>query len=193
MREAPRNSPGRAGGRANCAKMMTFLARRRKPACRGPGRRRPGSNRCGQASACPTRFGDPTMKIYTLDTTLRDGTQGESVSFSVEDKIDHRPETRRARHRLHRGRLAGLQSQGQGILRPRRRAEVEARAVDRVRLYAVRAATGRDEDRNVQALMAAGTPVVSIFGKSWDLHTERALGISRRGEPEADRAKRCRI
>ena len=27
------------------------------------------------------------MKIYTFDTTLRDGTQGESVSFSVEDKL----------------------------------------------------------------------------------------------------------
>ena len=27
------------------------------------------------------------MRIYTFDTTLRDGTQGEMVSFSVEDKL----------------------------------------------------------------------------------------------------------
>ena len=27
------------------------------------------------------------MQIFTFDTTLRDGTQGESVSFSVDDKL----------------------------------------------------------------------------------------------------------
>jgi 2-isopropylmalate synthase len=27
------------------------------------------------------------MKIFTFDTTLRDGTQGEGVSFSVDDKL----------------------------------------------------------------------------------------------------------
>jgi 2-isopropylmalate synthase len=34
------------------------------------------------------------------------------------------------------------------------------------------------EDRNVRALVEANTPVISIFGKSWDLHVKRALGIS---------------
>ena len=27
------------------------------------------------------------MRVFTFDTTLRDGTQGEAVSFSAEDKI----------------------------------------------------------------------------------------------------------
>src|SRR5712691_2807373 len=27
------------------------------------------------------------MKIFTFDTTLRDGTQGEAISFSVDDKL----------------------------------------------------------------------------------------------------------
>ena len=35
-----------------------------------------------------------------------------------------------------------------------------------------------EEDRNVLALVEAGTPVVSIFGKTWDLHVKRALGIT---------------
>ena len=35
-----------------------------------------------------------------------------------------------------------------------------------------------DEDRNVRELVDAGTPVVAIFGKSWDHHVRTALGIS---------------
>jgi 2-isopropylmalate synthase len=35
-----------------------------------------------------------------------------------------------------------------------------------------------EEDRNVAALVEAGTPAVSIFGKTWDLHVERALAVS---------------
>src|SRR5262249_41808237 len=35
-----------------------------------------------------------------------------------------------------------------------------------------------EEDSSVNALIAAGTPVVTIFGKSWDLHVHRALNIS---------------
>jgi 2-isopropylmalate synthase len=34
-----------------------------------------------------------------------------------------------------------------------------------------------EKDPNVAALLAAETPAVSIFGKSWDFHVHRALGI----------------
>jgi 2-isopropylmalate synthase len=35
-----------------------------------------------------------------------------------------------------------------------------------------------DQDRNVRMLLEAATPTVAIFGKTWDLHVQRALGIS---------------
>ena len=35
-----------------------------------------------------------------------------------------------------------------------------------------------EDDPSVNALVEAGTPVVSIFGKSWDLHVHRALNIT---------------
>jgi hypothetical protein len=34
------------------------------------------------------------------------------------------------------------------------------------------------EDSNIQALVEAGPPVVTIFGKSWDLHVTHALGTT---------------
>jgi 2-isopropylmalate synthase len=37
---------------------------------------------------------------------------------------------------------------------------------------------GVAHDKNLQALIEAGTPVVTIFGKTWDLHVKVALGIS---------------
>lgn len=116
-------------------------------------------------------------KIEIYDTTLRDGTQGEDVCFSVEDKmmiarkldelgIDYieggwpgsNPRDaaffKRARHlRLHRARLVAFGS----TCHPRHRAE---------------------EDPNLRALLEAETPTVTIFGKSWDRHIVNALNTT---------------
>src|SRR4030081_2085808 len=35
----------------------------------------------------PHVFLEDTMRISTFDTTLRDGTQGEAISYSVDDKL----------------------------------------------------------------------------------------------------------
>jgi 2-isopropylmalate synthase len=35
-----------------------------------------------------------------------------------------------------------------------------------------------EEDSNIKALVEAGTPVVCVFGKSWDLHVREALNIT---------------
>ncbi len=116
-------------------------------------------------------------RIEIYDTTLRDGTQGEEICFSVEDKmmiarqldelgIDYieggwpgsNPRDaaffKRARHlRLHRARLVAFGS----TCHPRYRA---------------------DEDPNLRALLEAETPTVTIFGKSWDRHVTTALNTT---------------
>ena len=118
------------------------------------------------------------MRIFTFDTTLRDGTQGEAVSFSSDDKLLIAQKLDELGDRLHRRRLAGLESQGQGFLRARQGAESEARASGRVRSHAVRAAKPFRKIRASRRLSKPATPVVSIFGKSWDLHVRRALGVT---------------
>ena len=117
------------------------------------------------------------MRIHTFDTTLRDGTQGEAVSFSVDDKI-------LIARKLDELGIDYIEGGWPGS-NPRDR-EFFARAKDLRLNHAKLTAFGSTrfaknpvhEDRNVRELLEAETPVISIFGKSWDLHVHRALGIS---------------
>jgi 2-isopropylmalate synthase len=116
------------------------------------------------------------MKIYTLDTTLRDGAQGEFVSFSVEDKL-------LIARKLDELGIDYIEGGWPGS-NPRDR-EFFARAAGLKLAHAKLTAFGAtrlarnpvEQDRSVRALAEAGAPAVSIFGKSWDLHVKRALGI----------------
>ena len=75
---------------------------------------------------------DDSFHVY--DTTLRDGAQGEGMSFSVGRQARGGPAARRARRRLRRGRLAGRAAEGHRVLRPRpHRAAAAARAAGRLR------------------------------------------------------------
>ena len=90
----------------------------------------------------------------------------------------HRRAARRLRRRLRRGRLAGLEPARRGVLRGGRASC--ARSASRSRPSARRAAPAcaPARTRNLEKLLRAETPVVTIFGKSWDLHVRDDLRIS---------------
>src|SRR4029453_10865495 len=117
------------------------------------------------------------MRIQTFDTTLRDGTQGEAVSFSVEDKLMIVQKLDDLGIDYIEGGWPGSNPKDKEFF-----SRAKDLRLNNARLTAfgsTRFARNRvDEDPNVRELVAAETPVVSIFGKSWDLHTQRALGIS---------------
>jgi 2-isopropylmalate synthase len=117
------------------------------------------------------------MKISIFDTTLRDGSQGESMSFSLEDKlliaqmldelgIDY----------IEGGWPSSNPKDKEFFVRARELNLSHARltAFGSTRLPKNSVQT----DRSVLGLIETGTPTVSIFGKSWDLHTTRALGVT---------------
>src|ERR1700736_3988431 len=117
------------------------------------------------------------MKISTFDTTLRDGTQGEAISFSVDDKLVIAQKLDELGIDYIEGGWPGSNPKDKDFFE--RAKELKLYHAKLTSFGATRFAKNQvHEDRNVLALLAAETPVISIFGKSWDLHTKRALGIT---------------
>jgi 2-isopropylmalate synthase len=116
------------------------------------------------------------IKIY--DTTLRDGTQGEGVSFSMEDKV--RLATRLDALGLHYIEGGWPGSNPKDLRFFRRMQDVAFKQAKLAAFSMTRRAGGRpDTDSNMQALVDAGAPVATIVGKSWDFHVTEALGTTR--------------
>jgi 2-isopropylmalate synthase len=117
------------------------------------------------------------MRISTFDTTLRDGTQGEAVSYSVDDKL-------LIAQKLDELGIDYIEGGWPGS-NPKDK-EFFERARDLKLNHARLTAFGSTrfaknpvhEDRSVRAIVEAGTPVCAIFGKSWDFHVQRALGVT---------------
>ena len=117
------------------------------------------------------------MKIFTFDTTLRDGTQGESISFSVDDKLVIAQKLDELGIDYIEGGWPGSNPKDKEFFA--RAGELQLRHARLTAFGSTRFARNPvEEDRNVRALVEAGTPTVSIFGKTWDLHVHRALGIT---------------
>jgi 2-isopropylmalate synthase len=116
------------------------------------------------------------MRIYTFDTTLRDGTQGEAVSFSVDDKLLIAQKLDEFGIDYIEGGWPGSNPKDREFF-----ARAKALRLTHAKLTAFGATRlARNpvhEDASVLALVEADTPVVAVFGKTWDFHVRRALGI----------------
>jgi 2-isopropylmalate synthase len=123
----------------------------------------------------------PTVELY--DTTLRDGTQAEDISFTVEDKLriaekldevgihyieggwpgSNPKDDEFFQRAMKKGKHGGL---------PLRHAKLAAFGSTR------HSGVIASKDKNLEALVRAETPAVTIFGKSWDFHVKAALHVS---------------
>ncbi len=113
-------------------------------------------------------------RIRIYDTTLRDGAQGEGISFSVSDKI-------RITERLDQIGIAYAEGGWPGS-NPRDAeffAEAKHHVWKQIKLAAFgstcRAGMNAGEDPNLRKLLEAETPAVTLFGKSWLLHVHEVL------------------
>ncbi|CAN5807210.1 citramalate synthase [soil metagenome] len=116
-------------------------------------------------------------RIATYDTTLRDGSQGEGVNFSLQDKL------------LITTRLdeLGIDYIEGGYPLSNPKDEAYFRAVRDLDLSHTKVAAfgmtcrrdiAAEDDPGMRALVAARAPVITVVGKSWDLHAREVLGVS---------------
>ncbi|HYK92021.1 MAG TPA: citramalate synthase [Acidobacteriota bacterium] len=117
------------------------------------------------------------MKIQIYDTTLRDGTQCESVAFSVEDKLQVARKLDELGIDYIEGGWPGSNDKDAEFFR-----KASALQWNSARLAAFGStAHPRNlpaDDPNLRALLEANTGVLTIFGKSWDFHVTTALKIT---------------
>ena len=117
------------------------------------------------------------MNIEIYDTTLRDGTQGQGFNLTSEDKVAIAKRLDAFGVDFIEGGWPGSNPKDVRFFELMKEVPlVHARlaAFGSTRRKGVRP----EDDANLQTLLAAETPVVTIFGKSWDLHVVEALGAT---------------
>lgn len=115
-----------------------------------------------------------TVEIY--DVTLRDGTQGENISFSIHDKLRISEKLDDMGIHYIEGGWPGSNERDEGYFE-----EAKKLNLKKAKIAAFgstrRAKRSCEEDGNIKALLKAETPVVTIVGKSWDFQVAEALKI----------------
>jgi 2-isopropylmalate synthase len=116
-----------------------------------------------------------TIKIY--DTTLRDGSQAEEIAFTVEDKL-------RIAHKLDENGIHYIEGGWPGS-NPKDVEffeKVKADSFQQARVVAFGSTRSprhkAENDPNLKRLLEAETEVITIFGKSWDMHVKEALSTN---------------
>src|SRR5687768_2245164 len=120
-------------------------------------------------------FMKPEVEIY--DTTLRDGSQGEGINFSVADKL--RIAERLDAFGIHyiEGGWPGSNPKDMEFFEQAKRrsfktAKLAAFSMTRRKGVAV------ESDEQMRTLLEAETPVITIVGKTWLLHVTEVLRVT---------------
>ena len=112
--------------------------------------------------------------ILLYDTTLRDGTQGENISFSADEKVKIAERLDGLGIHYIEGGWPGSNPKDIQFFDMAKRVKFK-----QARLAAFGATRkpgiSPEDDANLKALLETHAPVMTIFGKSWDLHVEKVM------------------
>ncbi len=113
-----------------------------------------------------------TIQLY--DTTLRDGTQGENINFSADEKMNIAKRLDQFGIHYIEGGWPGSNPKDKQFF------ELAKQVVFKNAKMTAFGSTRRpgispEDDENLKALIESQTPVVTIFGKSWTLHVKGVM------------------
>jgi 2-isopropylmalate synthase len=122
-------------------------------------------------------------RIQLYDTTLRDGTQAEDISFTLDDKLRIAEVLDDLGVHYIEGGWPGSNPRDEEFFRA-----VKGRHLKHARVAAFgstrRAGVRASDDRNLELCVRAETPVITIVGKTWDLTVRDDLRISQKANLE---------
>lgn len=115
-----------------------------------------------------------TEAVKIFDTTLRDGTQGEGISLSVEDKLKIAQRLDSLGIHYIEGGWPGSNNKDMEFF-----TRVKDMQLTHAKVTAFcstrRKSIQPENDPNLNAILDSGVSVATIFGKSWDFHVHKAL------------------
>ena len=123
-------------------------------------------------------------KIELFDTTLRDGTQGEGVNLSVEDKIRLAKRLDNFGINIIEGGWPGSNPRDKDFFKKIRSVDLKQAEVCAFG-STPRKLINIEQDPNLLDLLETEVSTITIFGKTWQLHSKYGLGIS-----DSENAKR---
>ncbi|MHA1684124.1 MAG: citramalate synthase [Promethearchaeota archaeon] len=116
-------------------------------------------------------------KIFLYDTTLRDGSQGANISFSASDKINIVEKLDKLGVHYVEAGFAGSNKLDDSVFR-----QLSMHDWENVTITAFgmtrRPYSDPSMDLSINALLKAGTPAVTVVGKSWDRHVTNVLNTT---------------
>lgn len=112
--------------------------------------------------------------IKIFDTTLRDGSQSVGINFTVNDKIKIASKLDEFGIHYIEGGWPGSNPKDVAFFEEMKNVKLKnakLTAFSSTKLKKIKV----QDDKNLATMIATGVPVVTIFGKSWDLHVKEAL------------------
>ena len=113
-------------------------------------------------------------RITIYDTTLRDGSQTEGVSYTVADKLKITDKLDELGVHYIEGGWPGSNPKDKEyfeLMKPHKLKNAKLAAFGSTRRSGIKP----EQDTNLNELIASQTPTVTIFGKSWDLHVKDVI------------------